>query len=57
MKVRRIENTSEEFVPVRTEEGRNIYLKPGQSVENVRVNNLEEMKGKVKVVHSLNEVI
>lgn len=55
MNVRVLENTSTEAVRVVTAQGSELTVLPGGKLKNLDVTNLDEIRGKVHVVHVLND--
>lgn len=56
MRVKKIENTSNEPVRLNLGKGLNLTLEPGASFSNIRVENLDQVKEKVKVTSDLGEI-
>ena len=55
-KIRKINNISNTSIPVATDESTNIYLAPGESMENINIHNLDSIRKFVKVEQDLSEV-
>lgn len=53
--IRRITNISEQTVAIDTKQHGFVYLLPGESIENVSVRNLKQIKPYVKIIRNLNE--
>jgi len=56
MRVKKIENISNEVVKLEHKNGAKTTLPPGRILNNIEVTNLDEVQGQVKVVHDLTEV-
>jgi hypothetical protein len=55
MKLAKITNTSEKMVTVKTTQGLEIFLDPGDYIENIDATNIDDIKESVKIIHNLNE--
>jgi len=55
-RVRRLENTSEEILVVKHDDGVVTSIPPGGVLQNVRITNLEEVKGRASVTMDLGEI-
>lgn len=56
MRIKVIKNISQEDVQLDLGEGTKMTLSPGASFKNVRVENLDQIKKKVKVTSDLGEI-
>lgn len=56
MRIKKIENISQEDVQLDLGQGTNLTLKPGVTFKNIRVENLNSVKEKVKVISDLGEI-
>jgi len=56
MRVKQIENISQENVQLNLGSGIKLTLEPGASFKNIRVENLDKIKNKVKVTSDLGEI-
>jgi hypothetical protein len=56
MRIKKIENTSNEDVHLDLGEGSQLTLRPGSTFRNVRVENLDQIKDRVKVTSDLGEI-
>jgi len=56
VRVTKLQNTSEENVTVKHQDGVVSSVPPGGTLENVRITNLEEVQKKVSVTMNLGEI-
>jgi len=56
MRIKQIENISQEDVQLNLGNGSTLTLQPGASFNNVKVENLDQIKEKVKVTSDLGEI-
>lgn len=56
MRVKRIENISNEVVNLKHKNGAETTLPPGQTLRDIDITNLSEVQGQVKATHDLTEV-
>jgi len=56
MRVKKIKNTSNLTAVVDLGEGTSLHLPPGQSVQNVRIENVEELRHSCEIVSDLGEI-
>jgi hypothetical protein len=55
-KMSKIENTSSRDVKIQLSEGPEVTLPPGSTLENANVDNISDLKSRVKVTENLTEV-
>ena len=56
MNIKNIKNISDESIQLNVGNGANLTLDPGASFQNVKVDNLDQIKEKVKVTSDLGEI-
>ena len=56
MRVKSLKNTSQEKIRLVLSGGTVVYLPPGEKITNLRIENLDEVRGRADIVSDLGEI-